>query len=102
MQHGTGPVTDFEPLTESASPADAVLLSDPEAVRALAGGRLGDPFALLGPHPSAHGTVVRAYLPPAEAVAAIDRNGAVLATLQPLQTPGLFAGIIASGSAYRL
>jgi len=79
-----------------------VLLSDPDAVKALAGGHLGDPFALLGPHPSAHGTVVRAYLPPAEAVAAIDGNGAVLATLQPLQTPGLFAGIIPSGLAYRL
>ncbi len=102
MQHGSGPVTDLEPLSEPVSPTDAVLLSDPDAVKALAGGRLGDPFALLGPHPCARGTVVRAYLPPAEAVAAIDRSGAVLAMLQPLQTPGLFAGIIPAGAAYRL
>ena len=102
MQHGTGPVTDLERLSESASPADPVLLGDAGAVKALTEGRIGDPFALLGPHPSAEGTVVRAYLPPAEAVAAIDRSGAVLATLQPLPIPGLFAGIIPTGSAYRL
>ena len=102
MQDGTGPVTNLERLSESTSPADPVLLGDAGAVKALAAGRIGDPFALLGPHPSAHGTVVRAYLPPAEAVAAIDRSGVVLATLQPLPTPGLFAGIIPTGSAYRL
>jgi 1,4-alpha-glucan branching enzyme len=102
VQDETGPVTDLEPLSEFAPPADPVLLSDPAAVKALVGGRLGDPFALLGPHPSERGTVVRAYLPPAEAVEAINRSGMLLATLQPLQTPGLFAGIIAAGAAYRL
>ena len=102
MQKKTGPVTDLEQLIESTPSVDPELLSDPAAVKALVEGRIGDPFALLGPHPCAHGTVVRAYLPPAEGVAAIDRSGTVLATLQPLQTPGLFAGKIPSATAYRL
>jgi 1,4-alpha-glucan branching enzyme len=101
VQDATGSVTDLERLIGSAPP-DPALLSDPEAVKALIEGRLGDPFALLGPHPGTHGTVVRAYLPPAESVAAIDGGGAVLARLQPVQTPGLFAGMIPAATAYRL
>ncbi|HEY1725826.1 MAG TPA: 1,4-alpha-glucan branching protein GlgB [Steroidobacteraceae bacterium] len=78
------------------------MLSDPTAVRALVEGRIGDPFALLGPHPGSNGTIVRAYVPPARAVEVLDRNGQLLTTLQPVQTPGLFAGIIPAGRAYRL
>jgi 1,4-alpha-glucan branching enzyme len=101
VQDETGSVTDLERLIGSAPP-DSVLLSDPEAVEALIEGRLGDPFALLGPHPCARGTVVRAFLPPAESVAAIDAGGVVLARLRPLQAPGLFAGVIPAATAYRL
>jgi 1,4-alpha-glucan branching enzyme len=101
VQDETGSVTDLERLIGSAPP-DPVLLSDPEAVEALIEGRLGDPFALLGPHPCARGTVVRAFLPPAESVAAIDAGGVVLARLRPLQAPGLFAGVIPAATAYRL
>jgi len=81
VQDASGSVRDLERLIGSV-PADPALLSDPEAVKALIEGRLGDPFALLGPHPGAQGTVVRAYLPPAESVAAIDGGGALLARLQ--------------------
>jgi 1,4-alpha-glucan branching enzyme len=101
VQDVTGSLTDLERLTGSASP-DHTLLGDPEAVKALIEGRLGDPFALLGPHPAMHGTVLRVFAPPAESVAAIDGRGALLARLQPLQTPGLFAGVIPEGTAYRL
>ena len=76
MQKKTGPVTDLEQLIESTPSVDPELLSDPAAVKALVEGRIGDPFALLGPHPCAHGTVVRAYLPPAEGVAE-DRKSVV-------------------------
>jgi 1,4-alpha-glucan branching enzyme len=102
VQQVTGPATDIERLVESTSGVDPALLGDPEAVKAVAEGRLGDPFALLGPQPCAHGTVVRAYLPPAQRVEAIDRSGAVLAKLQPLAIPGLFAGLIPAASPYSL
>jgi 1,4-alpha-glucan branching enzyme len=81
---------------------DPQLQGDPAAVTALAEGRIGDAFALLGPHPCAQGRVLRVYLPPAQAVEATDRSGAPLATLQPLPTPGLFAGIIPADVPYRL
>ena len=102
VQDATRPAAEIELLIESAAGTDAELLSDPATVRALAEGRIGDPFALLGPHPAAHGTVVRAYLPPALGVEVIDRRGAPLAALQPLQTPGLFAGVIAHSTPYSL
>jgi 1,4-alpha-glucan branching enzyme len=81
---------------------DEELQGDPSAVMALVEGRIGDPFALLGPHPGAHGSVLRAYLPTALAVEALDRSGAPLATLSPLQPPGLFAGVIPTNVPYRL
>ena len=102
MQDGSGPAKDRERLRESAQQVDPELQGDPAAVSALVEGRIGDPFALLGPHPGAHGSVVRAYLPPAQGVEAVDRSGALLAALQPLPTPGLFAGVIPAGSSYRL
>ena len=89
---------------------DAQLLIDPSAAQALAVGLVADPFALLGPHAtglaSAPGgdraTVLRAFVPPAEAVEAIDASGEVLAQLSAVQTPGLFCGRIPTGIAYRL
>src|SRR5271166_4554538 len=79
---------------------DPALLIDPHAAQALAAGLAPDPFALLGPHAverdgaagGGRDTVVRAFVPPAEAVEAIDADGTVLAQLSALQTPGLFCG----------
>ncbi len=102
MRDGTGPAIWNQRLTEPASAVDPDLLSDPLALEALAEGRSGDPFGVLGPHASTHGTAVRAYLPPALGVEAIGRNGALLSALQPLQIPGLFAGVIPSGADYLL
>jgi 1,4-alpha-glucan branching enzyme len=80
---------------------DRRLSIDPAAARALAQGRVGDPFALLGPHPTDGVCIVRAYVPGAQAVEAIGGDGAVLAELTPVQPPGLFAAIIAAGVNYR-
>jgi len=69
----------------------------------LANAAAGDPFALLGPHQDAQGTVVRAYLPGAEWVRVIAADdGRPLAELQPADTDGLYAGRIAESVPYRL
>ncbi|MGH8291666.1 MAG: GlgB N-terminal domain-containing protein, partial [Steroidobacteraceae bacterium] len=88
--------------SKASSPAgevdDPALLIDPHAARALVAGEACDPFALLGPHavategPAGTGrdTVIRAFVPPAEAVEAIDSGGAVLTRLSAPQTTGLY------------
>ena len=78
----------------------------PEAeLDALLEGRHGDPFAVLGPHPDGAGRVwVRALLPGAEHVVAVDAvTGEELATLAA-RVPGVFfeAPVGASCPAYRL
>jgi len=111
---GTGPAlteVDGEPGVWRLGPVgDPALLIDPHAAQALFAGVAPDPFALLGPHAverdgaagGGRDTVVRAFVPPAEAVEAIDAGGTVLAQLLALQTPGLFCGRIPTGAAYRL
>ncbi|MBL6751373.1 MAG: 1,4-alpha-glucan branching protein GlgB [Nevskia sp.] len=83
---------------------------EPPAVNELRGPAGGlealmrDPFAWLGPHPSADGgQVLRALLPQAADVEAIDADGGgVLARLEPGGIDGLFAGRIAAGRRYLL
>lgn len=73
-----------------------------ERYAALLRGDLADPFALLGPHASAEGTVVRVFLPGATRVELIDRgDNAVLAELQ-MQAGGLFSATLARVGGYRL
>jgi 1,4-alpha-glucan branching enzyme len=74
----------------------------PEIALALSQARIGDPFAVLGPHASEGGVVVRTYLPGAEAVEVLAADGAVLTQLQAVQMPDLFAGLIPQDSNYRL
>ncbi len=81
---------------------DPGLRLDAAAAEALATGCAEDPFALLGPHADAQGVVVRAFLPSAEAVELIGADGDVIAPLQALQLPGLYAGRMNQASAYRL
>ena len=47
---------------------------DPEMVDALLRGQLADPFAILGPHDTSHGRVVRVFQPEAEAVDVLARE----------------------------
>ena len=73
----------------------------PEAL-AIIEGRHSDPFAYLGPHKEADGTVVRAYLPSPVSVSVLPSKGREF-KLQPLHDAGLFAGKGSAGEgAYRL
>ncbi|MDR3415317.1 MAG: 1,4-alpha-glucan branching protein GlgB [Nevskia sp.] len=76
---------------------------DAAAAAALVRGELKDPFAVLGPHRDGAGVTVRAFLPGAEAVEAVARDGgASLGTLLPVPPEGLFAGRLQADTAYSL
>ncbi len=74
----------------------------PDALTALVEGRHGDPFSILGPHPSHGVTIIRAFLPGAENVEIIaaDSN-AVLARMHTVHAAGVFAAAVESGGRYR-
>ncbi|NEI26199.1 1,4-alpha-glucan branching protein GlgB [Rhizobium leguminosarum] len=74
-----------------------------DALWALIEGRHGDPFSILGPHESGGMTIVRVYLPGAEAVDLIDAtNGRVVTPFSIAHPSGLFAAAAASRTGYRL
>ncbi len=71
---------------------------DRGAAEAVAQGRHGDPFAVLGPHNG----IVRAFLPGAQRVEVLAReDGRFLGELMQGEVAGLFAGRVES-AAYRL
>jgi 1,4-alpha-glucan branching enzyme len=77
-------------------------LDHPRA-QALADAILGDPFAVLGPHKTPQGWVVRAFLPAAARVQVVGRpDGQVLGTLDRGATDGLFEGLVDDFKPYRL
>jgi 1,4-alpha-glucan branching enzyme len=56
-------------------------------------GRSGNPFAVLGPHATEAGKVVRVFAPGARGVEIVDRmSGEALTTLSAIGDTGLFAG----------
>ncbi|MGH7152629.1 MAG: GlgB N-terminal domain-containing protein, partial [Acetobacteraceae bacterium] len=76
---------------------------DPAVADALAGGRLGDPFAILGPHDTPQGRIVRAFLPGATDVEVLSSDGArVLTQLRGGEPYGLFGGRLSNVEPYRL
>jgi 1,4-alpha-glucan branching enzyme len=76
---------------------------DPGAAAALALGAHGDVFAVLGPHETPEGCVVRAFLPGATKVEVLGRSdGAKLATLQQTSDQGLFEGLVEDHVPYLL
>ena len=78
-------------------------MTDNAALIALADGRYGNPFALLGPHRERGKRIVRTLQPGARAVHFIDDDGEVLGALEPEGPPGLFAGAMpARRRKYRL
>ncbi len=81
-------------------PADAALTRD--VVEALVSGRHADPFALLGIHDEADGVRVRAFIPGAERVEVVARNGRTVGTLSRRHAAGLFSGRIARRMRYVL
>ena len=60
----------------------------PATVEALVQGYSGDPFALLGPHETAAGRTVRAFLPTAERVEAVGHQAGVWELFIPRLVPG--------------
>ena len=78
------------------------MINLPEEAYAIVEGRHADPFHYLGPHQVDDKTVVRAFLPGASNVDAIDAHGAASA-LEQLHEAGLFVGPLANGStSYQL
>jgi 1,4-alpha-glucan branching enzyme len=76
---------------------------DQDTANALAAGRHGDPFAVLGPHETPQGTVVRACLPGASNVEVVARaDGRRLGELSPGATECVFEGLVKPFAPYRL
>jgi len=80
---------------------------DPAQADALAGARLADPFAVLGPHRLAErGTeqwLLRHWAPGATAVDVLAADtGTRLAALEPIEPDGLFAALLPTLPRYRL
>ncbi|MBV9508864.1 MAG: hypothetical protein JO303_01120, partial [Caulobacteraceae bacterium] len=88
----------------AAAPAGEIVSElDPAVIEALASGRFADPFAVLGPHQTPRGRIVRAFLPGATGVRVIDRSGArLIAELQPAGAEGLFCGLAPGDEPYLL
>jgi 1,4-alpha-glucan branching enzyme len=70
----------------------------PDEAYAIVEGRHADPFRYLGPHRENDLTVVRAFLPDAASVDAVDEHGAS-AALQRVHDAGLFIGALPNGSS---
>jgi 1,4-alpha-glucan branching enzyme len=62
-----------------------------DEIRALAEGRHGDPFAILGVHATTGGRIVRTLQPQASAVALIDARGKLRCELERVHENGVFA-----------
>ena len=74
----------------------------PSVVDEIVAGRHGDPFAVLGLHAEGSGLVLRAFVPGAEALDAVGRDGQLLAHLHCRDPAGFFEGRPTRRSAYRL
>ncbi|MDH3811591.1 MAG: 1,4-alpha-glucan branching enzyme, partial [Gammaproteobacteria bacterium] len=65
-------------------------MSKQSEINALADGRHNNPFAFLGPHPTADGRVVRTFQPGATAVDLVEGDGRKLASMRRVHDSGLF------------
>ena len=82
---------------------DALSGVDAGAVQALADGRHGDPFSILGDHRAGTDRIIRVFMPGAEGVDVLGReDGSRLGTLDQVHPAGLFAGAVGAGGPYRL
>ena len=76
---------------------------DAQAARALAAGVHADPFALLGPHDTPDGRVVRVFLPGAMQVDVVRRaDGKIIPSLEPGPEFGLFENLVSDQAPYLL
>jgi 1,4-alpha-glucan branching enzyme len=76
----------------------------PDEIAAIVAARHGDPFALLGPHETAEGIVIRAFVPGAESVLAETPGGETIAALERVHPDGFFEGLtpLSHRAPYRL
>ena len=73
-----------------------------EDVAAIIAARHGDPFAVLGQHVTPAGLVVRAFVPYAESLSAVESNGRPVPLTQRAER-GIFEGLVPDGTTrYRL
>ena len=63
-------------------------------IAAILAARHPDPFAILGPHETPAGLVIRALVPGATSLAVLDLAGASLATLENRSEDGFFEGLL--------
>ncbi|WP_394779623.1 1,4-alpha-glucan branching protein GlgB [Undibacterium sp.] len=84
------PSTADDPSVEAGASGNS-----PDAALALAllRGRLGDPFALLGPHRNGDTVDICSFHPGAASVCVLSRAGELLAELPPVRQDGLEAGL---------
>jgi len=87
-------------VARPASTRSKADLLDPAAIDAVVNGTCGDPFAILGPH----GDFVRAFIPGASHLSAIDPKGQDSAELTRLHPAGFFSGAVPEAwlTRYRL
>ena len=72
-------------------------------IQAITEARHGDPFKVLGPHDTAGGPIVRAFLPGARQVEVVRRaDGVVLGRLEQVTGEGLFEGSVSDRTPYLL
>ena len=75
----------------------------PDAVNAVCHARMGDPFAVLGPHDVGGGCEIRAMIPHADAVDILDRaTGDALAPMERVRADGFWIGRIPARLPYLL
>ncbi len=100
-----------KPAVKSAGPAteQAVVQPlaraslEPEAIRALAEARHGDPFSILGAHAAERGQRIRVFMPEARAVQLLARDDErVFGDLSRTDEAGLFEGTLSPAQPYRL
>jgi 1,4-alpha-glucan branching enzyme len=82
---------------------DALLAGiDPAGAQALVEGRHGDPFSILGQHPTDRGSIVRVFMPGAASVEVVTRDTGEVTRLRLVHADGLFAGLLDRKNDYRL
>jgi 1,4-alpha-glucan branching enzyme len=81
----------------------ADIMPDAGTIDAIVHGRHGDPFAVLGPHETAAGHAVRAFIPDADNVEVLARDTRLpLGTLSRVHPAGFWSGAVSSNAPYLL
>ncbi len=93
-------------MTASTTPPLPATAPDASRIDAIIRGRLGDPFAVLGPQRTSDGVALTVFAPDAAEVTAIGSDGSEIAALTRINPEGVFhAALPAShkpGAPYRL